>query len=580
MKAGDPSGEFAPILRNNGGGSSSSNQATNRRATVGRYRIVLLATAVALILTWLSQFVVEQSGLRHSFGGGNTKETPSLLAEEELTNGSNKNDTETKTATTITHEQLLEREKALNQKEQELKEREEKLKREKEEATKQKQEEEAAKQKEEEERAKREEEEKRAKQKEEEEAAKQKEEEEKRAKQEEEEKRSKEEAEKGGEKEGEDGKESPDAKRKRLNAEKDEFLKRYRVYMEPTEPNENKVEKNHVAWNKQKAWNELSPIKQAQIENYRKEKALLLNLHPTHHGGTAFCSRMRKGIGNSTSPDFVCMGDNAHVMPVPPDCSVSGKEYHQSNDPPYCYTHKEMLRRMPWTKDETGPFVRSIRKYFHLQTNEFRPRLGFMGRTFDQTDWEFPELVSVVITRDPLSRILAGDGYLTKERNYKGYNEHLLNHTRWWDLAAYKNEMDTDNFFLRTMLRLSKSTRTSEQRAIRNHIEEGVERSTEVIMKLFPTGINETHYEAAKSLLDRMTFVLDIDCLNDGMNAMIKILRFGVPPPRSRPHRIHAKPKERIDFPDVFEYLVAKNEWDIALYEYSKTISLVKCDEL
>ena len=120
MKAGDPSGEFAPILRNNGGGSSSSNQATNRRATVGRYRIVLLATAVALILTWLSQFVVEQSGLRHSFGGGDTKETPNLLVEEKLTNGNNKNDTVTDTATTITHEQLLEREKALNQKEQEF----------------------------------------------------------------------------------------------------------------------------------------------------------------------------------------------------------------------------------------------------------------------------------------------------------------------------------------------------------------------------------------------------------------------------------------------------------------------------
>ena len=38
--------------------------------------------------------------------------------------------------------------------------------------------------------------------------------------------------------------------------------------------------------------------------------------------------------------------------------------------------------------------------------------------------------------------------------------------------------------------------------------------------------------------------------------------------------------RERIVYEDVYDYLVEKNKWDIMLYDYSKTISLVRCDML
>ena len=38
--------------------------------------------------------------------------------------------------------------------------------------------------------------------------------------------------------------------------------------------------------------------------------------------------------------------------------------------------------------------------------------------------------------------------------------------------------------------------------------------------------------------------------------------------------------QERIGYEDVYQYLLEKHEWDIKLYEYSKTISLVDCEEV
>jgi len=214
-----------------------------------------------------------------------------------------------------------------------------------------------------------------------------------------------------------------------------------------------------------------------------------------------------------------------------------------------------------------------------------------------QTDWEHPNVVSVVITRDPLTRLMASGGDTT--RKYPGYNTQKLSLERWWDFAVYDGYKGSDNFFLRILL--GKPNPHSEaQTLIRNHIEEGVNRTTEEVMELYPTKIWKKDFERARSLLDRFTFVLDIHCLIDGIEAMRDALSLEPPPPDQRElkHRnrdigegrsisetsklkkeLKKLPtRERIGHDDVYEYLVAKNQWDIALYEYSKTISLVRCE--
>jgi hypothetical protein len=61
------------------------------------------------------------------------------------------------------------------------------------------------------------------------------------------------------------------------------------------------------------------------------------------------------------------------------------------------------------------------------------------------TNLEHPLLLSVIIMRDPISRLLAGDGRTVKQ--YPGYQSGELNHTEWWKYAS--NNHNTDNFFLK-----------------------------------------------------------------------------------------------------------------------------------
>jgi len=81
-------------------------------------------------------------------------------------------------------------------------------------------------------------------------------------------------------------------------------------------------------------------IKQKQIENYRNEKALMINVHATHHAGTTFCGLMgRHGINGGIAPGFVCMGDKEMVMPDPPDWCDPSKD-------PYCYSFYAMQKKI------------------------------------------------------------------------------------------------------------------------------------------------------------------------------------------------------------------------------------------
>merc|ERR1712238_150632 len=168
-------------------------------------------------------------------------------------------------------------------------------------------------------------------------------------------------------------------------------------------------------------------IKQQQIENYRQGKGLMLNVHMTHHGGTTFCGAIgNHGINGGISPSFACMGDSDKVVPPLESDKVQNRKV------------------FPWLHNETHNAIQVIRPYFHMISWEFgKPK----ARPIEHTNWEDPDLLSVVITRDPISRLLAGDGDTTKR--YPGYNNGTLSHEGWWEFATEKNNHNTDNFFLR-----------------------------------------------------------------------------------------------------------------------------------
>lgn len=174
-----------------------------------------------------------------------------------------------------------------------------------------------------------------------------------------------------------------------------------------------------------------------------------------------------------------------------------------------------------------------------------------------ETDWEHPNLVSIIVMRDPLSRLLAGD-HDTKEE----YSNIIKGNASLDEWKAYAESKNTNNFALRIL-----SGRDCCQ----------------------GEATDPKHLVRAKKLLQRFTFVLDIACLNDGIAAVADILgfeplhrrelteKFVVDSRKLTLHHLHPSPSERIPFPEIYDLLRRRNALDIELYEWSKKISLVQC---
>ena len=301
----------------------------------------------------------------------------------------------------------------------------------------------------------------------------------------------------------------------------------------------------------------------------------------------------------------------------------------------------------PWTYDEMNIYLEKARQYFHMISWEFNSidDIDTIVRPLKQTNWEHPKLLSIVITRDPLSRLLAGSA-MTK-RKYTGYNTGNMLHERWWDYIAKDYNKNTDNFFLRMIgnyprtindkneisnsnkirdknknrnRNLSKTDRIGrltkkdliileKEMAIKKQNETFVSKSVKDMLQLYPSYLTESDYDFAVQQLNRYTIVLDIQCLNDGIIELSKLLGLNTTniiskltkkqqingttysttnsdarnsntnstTTNTRNKGKHLTTRQRIGYDDVYQYLVEKNYWDIKLYEYSKNISLVRC---
>jgi len=149
--------------------------------------------------------------------------------------------------------------------------------------------------------------------------------------------------------------------------------------------------------------NNRTAIAARQVQSYRRGTGLVVSVHITHHGGTALCHAIGRATGGTTgkgAPSFACM-----------NVRTRDKAFRDSRYP----------RHRPWRRDETASNIALARRYFHFVSWEF----GLSRKKFrlDETDWEDPNLVSVVVMRDPSTLhdfgLVLYDPFTNRSRNMR-----------------------------------------------------------------------------------------------------------------------------------------------------------------
>lgn len=190
----------------------------------------------------------------------------------------------------------------------------------------------------------------------------------------------------------------------------------------------------------------------------------------------------------------------------------------------------------------------------NLQFDYWRKRYGYFALEYRKPPliplqygkWNDPSrIVSIVIMRHPMERLLAGDAMAEARYGKPSHRTSL----QWWKYAH--DDAYTNNYALRVF--------------------SGGDTTT------------EKGLEMAKSLLSKMTYIMDQECLNDNMAVlgeklgwkMNKLFQRFQAKDRMRQKRQSAR--ERIANDTLYDFLVKRNKNDIALYEWSKSKSLVVC---
>lgn len=209
-----------------------------------------------------------------------------------------------------------------------------------------------------------------------------------------------------------------------------------------------------------------SSMRDMQISNYVAGEAIILNIHITHHAGTSVCGKMSNC---GPTPSFACM------------------KRRQGDDTPWPENDPK-LERFGLAHSDAKVLVDVFRPYFHFMSMEY-PRWG----NLHYMNWEYPDLVSMIVMRHPLDRFLAGGkcgGYhntIINEADPNPDNEEVQK--LYW---SYANDKCADNYALRVLADRPSCDVSNMKKC----------------------------YESAQRLLERFTFILDEDCLDESMEAM------------------------------------------------------------
>lgn len=279
---------------------------------------------------------------------------------------------------------------------------------------------------------------------------------------------------------------------------------------------------------------QVSERAKSQILSYQSGTALILHIHITHHGGHDFCDLIGHATGvhgQHGATAYACRVDRHR------------KEWDFVPD-------SSFPKHDPWEYNQTSENIKRLRERFHFVSWEYY--IQSPSPPLRETNWEDPNLLSVIVMRDPISRLLAGDGWVARFH----HNVHLNQATEeeWWDYANTTHG-DTDNFALRTL--------AGKDCCAGNHTE-------------------YRYLEYAKALVSRFSIVLDHACLDEGMEAFADLVGIKKLPRADNvdPPKKHPPNEQRIPYRNVYDFLVERNKLDLELYEWSKSISLVNCNAL
>ncbi|KAL7490380.1 hypothetical protein ACHAWT_005486 [Skeletonema menzelii] len=274
-------------------------------------------------------------------------------------------------------------------------------------------------------------------------------------------------------------------------------------------------------------------VKHRQITNYMKGSAIIHSIHITHHAGTSLCSQMSKF---GPTPGFACMGKGKNNATV---------EHPWPSEEAIQSSHLGSVGKTP-SYNETGAWVKFWRSYFHFTSSEYT---GFGD--LHRTNWEYENLVSMIVMRDPLERFLAGGkcgGFQTRIGNDPTEDTQ----DTYWE---YANSDCADNYALRVLANESLCV-------------QGEDTSVACL-------------ESAKKLLSRFTFILDQTCLSDSMVALGYALNLTITTSsfEGRLHKQHTPSlRDRFGNDTLYEHVKRRFRRDIELYEWSKKRSIVVCD--
>lgn len=285
-----------------------------------------------------------------------------------------------------------------------------------------------------------------------------------------------------------------------------------------------------------------------QILNYLEGIALIINVEIANHAGNALChiiGHARNAMGGTPS---------GNCINITPEDNVK----MEAGYPDY----------YPWTRESTHANLLYVRQYFHMLSWRFTHVSSSWASSSSlainqpvslaATDWEDDYLLSILVIRDPLDRMLAYDEKAAtlwpavfdagKARNHNDLQN------QWW---AFAQSPYTDNFALRALLLQGSGSGDPNG---------GCCHGAQTARK---------YLDRAKQLLERFTIILDMACLNEGLEALSTVLHLHAQLPRDpRPRK---PPAERMLNNDVYQFLRNKNRLDIELYEWAKTRSLVSC---
>ena len=392
-----------------------------------------------------------------------------------------------------------------------------------------------------------------------------------------------------------------------------------------------------------------SSIKEIQKQNFRNGNGLLLNIHLTHHGGTSFCKYFRQFL---SSPEFACMGiktnngknkkkkqsqqdhnnskfPNHPMNRVTPKIktrtttvpSLPSQNNHNETTSTLASTLSRIHRERPWSFDGTDAIVQLLLQHrYRLFAQEYGFRKPYTP-PLDGTNWEHEQLVSVLVMRHPQSRLLATDHFVCASYGCNPWNR---TRAQWWSYATLDRpkHSNTDNFMLHKFSSVQKqqhpdvvkkntttTTAASSHNDNNNNNDTGSGLDPMTLETLTQTGMpcckgentSRIHLESAKALIRRFTYVLDIECLDQGMQALAQelglllddtnidnvtpssssnlttIQQQRLPNPKQQKRRYD--PRELLPHNDIYEYLLRRNRLDIELYTWSKQLSLVNCDQ-